>query len=213
MIRALDLWGLRDNTIVLFMSDNGHSTEQFHNWDVNYGAHGGGGNTGKWRGAKASLFEGGIRVPSILSLPGRIPEGETRDQAISNMDFFPTILALCGVEPPAYEIDGKSLSPILSSADAPSQHRTFHWMWQDQWAVREGEWKLIGNGRDTTGLESKHAPRKEMGDLYLANLEDELPESVDHAESQAGDRCPAPEDAHGVAPQRHALTMARFVRV
>ena len=57
-------------------------------------------------------------------------------------------------------------------------------MWQDQWAVREGEWKLIGNGRDTTGLESKHAPRKEMGDLYLANLEDELPESVDHAESR-----------------------------
>ena len=184
VIRTLDLWGLRDNTIVLFMSDNGHSTEDFHNWDLNYGAHGGGGNTGKWRGAKASLFEGGIRVPSILSLPGRIPEGETRDQAISNMDFFPTILALCGVERPGYEIDGKSLAPILSSADAPSQHRAFHWMWQDQWAVREGEWKLIGNGRDTTGLESRHAPRKEMGDLYLANLEDELPESVNHAESR-----------------------------
>ena len=184
VLRTLDLWGLRENTIVLFMSDNGHSTEEFHNWDVNYGAHGGGGNTGQWRGAKASLFEGGIRVPSILSLPGRIPEGVTRDQAISNMDFFPTILELCGVEPPGYEIDGRSLAPVLQAADAPSQHKEFHWMWQNQWAVREGDWKLIGNGRDTTGLQSRHAPRKEMGELYLANLADQPPESVNHASAR-----------------------------
>lgn len=181
VLRALDVWGLRESTIVLFMSDNGHSTEEFHNWDLNYGAHGGGGNTGQWRGAKGSLFEGGIRVPSILSLPGRIPEGATRDQAISNMDFFPTILELCNVEPPRYEIDGRSLAPVLNSATAQSQHQTFHWMWQNQWAIREGQWKLIGNGRDTTGLNSAHAPRKEMGELYLASLADDVPESVNHA--------------------------------
>ncbi len=181
VLHALDLWGLRDNTIVLFMSDNGHSTEEFRNWDVNYGANGGGGNTGRWRGAKASMFEGGIRVPAILSLPGTLPAGETRDQAISNMDCFPTILELCGIEPPDYEIDGSSLRSVLESASAPSPHPVFHWMWQTQWAVREGAWKLIGNGRDTTGLQSRHAPRKEMGELYLANLADELPESVDHA--------------------------------
>ncbi len=184
VLRALDLWGLRDNTIVLVMSDNGHSTEQFANWGENYGANGGGGNTGQWRGAKASLFEGGIRVPSILSLPGRIPEGEARDQAISNMDFFPTVLELCDIPMPSHPIDGKSLLPVLQSAEAPSQHDAFHWMWQDQWAVRQGDWKLIGNGRDTTGLGSKHAPRKDMGELYLANLSDEPPESVNHAPSQ-----------------------------
>ena len=181
VLRTLDLWGLRDNTIVLFMSDNGHSTEEFRNWDVNYGANGGGGNTGEWRGAKASLFEGGIRVPSILSFPGRIPEGEARDQAISNMDFFPTILELCDIPLPAYEVDGKTLGPVLQSKSAPSPHRAFHWMWQEQWAIREGDWKLIGNGRDTTGLGSKHAPRKDMGALYLANLADSPPESVNHA--------------------------------
>lgn len=181
VLRVLDLWGLRDNTLVVFMSDNGHSTEQFNNWNVNYGANGGGGNTGKWRGAKGSLFEGGIRVPSVISLPGQIPEGETRDQAISNMDFFPTILELCGIDPPGYDLDGKSLWPILRSPESPSQHAEFHWMWQTQWAVREGDWKLIGNGRDTTGLESKHAPRKEMGELYLANLAEAQPEAVNHA--------------------------------
>ena len=184
VLHALDLWDLRDNTLVIFMSDNGHSTENFANWGVNYGANGGGGNTGEWRGAKGSLFEGGIRVPSIISLPGRIPEGETRDQAVSNMDFFPTILELCTIEPPRYEVDGRSLWPILASSEAPSQHEVFHWMWQDQWAVREGEWKLIGNGRDTTGLESRHAPRKEMGELYLANLAEPLPESKNHAANQ-----------------------------
>ena len=181
VLRTLDLWGLTDDTIVLFMSDNGHSTEEFANWDENYGANGGGGNTGEWRGAKASMFEGGIRVPSILSYPGRIPEGETRGQAISNMDFFPTILEMCGIDPPGYEIDGRSLAPVLDSGDAPSPHAEFHWMWQEQWAVREGDWKLIGNGRDTTGLGSRHAPRKTMGELYLANLAEEAPESVNHA--------------------------------
>lgn len=181
VLRTLDLWDLRDNTIVLFMSDNGHSTEEFRNWDVNYGANGGGGNTGEWRGAKASMFEGGIRVPSVLSFPGRIPEGEARDQAISNMDFFPTILELCDIPLPAYEIDGKSLGPVLRSKSGPPTHRVFHWMWQEQWAIREGDWKLIGNGRDTTELGSKHAPRKDMGALYLANLADDPPESVNHA--------------------------------
>ena len=181
VLNALDSWGLRDNTLVIFMSDNGHSTEQFKNWGVNYGANGGGGNTGHWRGAKASMFEGGIRVPSIISLPGKIPQGEVRHQAVSNMDFFPTILELCKVDSPAYEIDGKSLWPVLQSAETPSQHETFHWMWQDQWAVMNGGWKLIGNGRDTTGLESKHAPRREMGEIYLARLADDPPESVNHA--------------------------------
>ncbi len=60
----------------------------------------------------------------------------------------------------------------------------FHWGWQPQWAVRQGDWKLIGNGRDTTGLESKHAPREEIGELYLANLADDPPESKNHLKDQ-----------------------------
>ena len=181
VIRTLDLWGLTDNTLVIFMSDNGHSTENFDNWGNKYGAYGGGGNTGKWRGAKASMFEGGIRVPTIISMPGKIPENEVRGQAISNADFFPTILEKCDIPQPNHTIDGKSLHTVLQSADAPSPHAVLHWQWQKQWAVREGNWKLISNGRDTTGLKSQHAPRKEMGEFYLANLVDNPPESVNHA--------------------------------
>lgn len=186
VLDTLDVWGVRENTIILFMSDNGHSTEEFSDWGTRYGAYGGGGNTGKWRGAKGSMFEGGLRVPAILSFPGWIAEGESRDQPISNMDFFPTILELCGVPLPGQTIDGMTLSRVLRSRGAPTPHKDkiFHWMWQDQWAVRRGNWKLIVNGRDTTGLKSPHAPRKEMGEVYLANLADRQPESINHV----GDR-------------------------
>ena len=70
------------------MSDNGHSTEDYYNWDVSYGGNGGGGYTGKWRGAKGSFFEGGLRVPAVISYPKELPSGVTRDQAITNMDLL-----------------------------------------------------------------------------------------------------------------------------
>jgi len=80
ILNKLDELEIRNNTLVIFMSDNGHSTEETKiRFDdhlsgipkgVNYCANGGGGFTGKWRGAKAGFFEGGIRVPAIISYPG-----------------------------------------------------------------------------------------------------------------------------------------------
>lgn len=146
--------GLRENTIVAFMSDNGHSIENYKirgddhasglPEDANYGANGGGGNTGKWRGAKGTFYEGGIRVPAIISFPKRLPRGVVRDQAITAADFYPTILGLCGVPLPECKLDGKSLMPIIEDPDAPSHHKVMHWQWQNRWAVRQGDWKLLG---------------------------------------------------------------------
>ena len=86
--------GLTENTIVIFQSDNGHSTENSKGISVEehtsglpkghyYLAHGGGGNTGKWIGSKGSFLEGGIRVPAIVSCPAKLPKGEVRDQAVT----------------------------------------------------------------------------------------------------------------------------------
>ena len=80
ILEAVDLLGLRERTLVCDSSDHGHSTEDFSNWGESYGARGGGGDTGPWRGAKGSFLEGGIRVPTILSLPGTIPAGEVRSR-------------------------------------------------------------------------------------------------------------------------------------
>ena len=90
VLKTLDRLGLRENTIVIFQSDHGHSTEER--------TFGGGGNAGPYRGAKFSLFEGGIRVPAMISWPGRLPENEVRGQLGTGCDWFPTIADLCGIE-------------------------------------------------------------------------------------------------------------------
>jgi arylsulfatase A len=167
---------VRDNTIIIFMSDNGHSTEnggviRVENHSSGYpkghyySAHGGGGNTGKWRGSKGSFYEGGIRVPAIISYPPQLPQGVVRDQAITAAGWLPTVAELCDVTLPKVKLDGQSLLPINRSADTPTHHQVMHWQWNVQWAVREGPWKLIG---------SKDQKR------WLGNLDDEQPEAENY---------------------------------
>ena len=134
--------GLTEHTLVVFMSDHGHSTEERTMF--------GGGSAGPYRGAKFSLFEGGIRVPAIAALPGVIPEGETRGQFATSLDWMPTIAQLAGAKLPAgHKIDGKSLMPILQDTNAKTRHERFFWQLGEQWAVREGDWKLVVNANDT----------------------------------------------------------------
>lgn len=96
----LDAQGLTDDTIIVFQSDNGHSTE--------VRTFGGGGYCGDYRGGKFSLFEGGIRVPAVISWPGHLPAGEVRDQVAMNIDWFPTLLDLCGLDASGIDVDGRA---------------------------------------------------------------------------------------------------------
>jgi len=159
LLQAVDHAGLQQNTIIVFQSDHGHSTE--------VRTFGGGGSAGPYRGAKFSLFEGGIRVPAMISWPGHLPQNVTRSQMATACDWYPTIAQLCGVPLPQHALDGASLVPVLNSADAPSPHQTFHWQTgKNQWAVRQGDWKLIGNPRDT----SNKAPLGPGDRLFLSHL-------------------------------------------
>lgn len=165
MLSVLDKYKMRENTIIIFQSDHGHSHEER--------TFGGGGSAGPYRGAKFSLFEGGIRVPAIISWPGHLPQGETRDQLCTACDWLPTIADLCEVPPPARKLDGRSIIPVITSAEAKSPHETFHWQTgRNQWAVRSGDWKLIGNPRDT----SNKAALGPKDKLFLSNL------AKDHSE-------------------------------
>lgn len=154
--------GLSEKTIVVFQSDHGHSTEER--------AHFGGGSAGDYRGAKFSLFEGGIRVPAILAWPGHIPAGETRTQVAHGCDWFPTLAELAGVPLLSNDIDGQSLVPVLRSAGAPEPHTLLHWQFgrgdNAQWAVREGDWKLIGNVNDSSGKLLTEADKQ----VFLSNV-------------------------------------------
>ncbi len=179
IVDKLEACGLRDDTVVVFMSDNGHSEETGNKIRVDnhksglpkghfYGASGGG-NTGKWLGQKGSFLEGGIRVPAIISYPAKLPAGVVRDQAVTAMDWMPTILQLCDVTLPDVELDGNSLLPVIESATAKSPYQVMHWQWGNRWAVREGEWKLLG--QDAEGRS-------------LGNLNDAEPEKKDYLEEK-----------------------------
>ncbi len=178
VLDKLESLKLRKKTIVIFMSDNGHSAEDYqiridkhksgYPKGHNYGANGGGGNTGKWRGHKGTFYEGGIRVPAIISYPGTLPQKSVRDQAITIMDWYPTLLDLCQVKKPKVKFDGKSILPIIKNAKAKSPHSVLYFQWQNNWAVRKGDWKLIQYRRKQT----------------LVRLSDQKPEMTDHLKDQ-----------------------------
>ena len=160
----LERSGKADDTLVIFLSDHGHSTEERAMF--------GGGSAGPYRGSKFSLFEGGVRVPAIAVLPGVIPADETRDQLATSLDLLPTIADLTGASLPSEPIDGRSLKAVLNDAAAPSPHDVFHWQVGEQWAVREGRWKLVVNGRDTDRTPLKGADR-----VFLSDLDEDPGES------------------------------------
>ena len=201
--------GELDNTIIVFMSDNGFSIEDYHirgknhksglPEGTNYGANGGGGNAEKWRGNKGTFFEGGIRVPAIISWPAQLPMGAVRGQAVTADDWFPTILELCNVPLPKVKLDGQSILPLIKSAEAPTHHQVLHWQWQWFWAVREGDWKLLGRAEKPSHLGNLGDPEPErknymndrpdivkrlqaMHDEWLKEVEREFYESHPHSQ-------------------------------
>jgi len=138
MLKLEDL-GLRENTIIIFQSDNGYSTEER--------AHYGGGSAGILRGSKFSLFEGGIRVPATISWPAKFKAGEERNQMCVNADWMPTLAELCGIKLDTTDLDGRSLVPVILDKQTKSRHESgYCWQSGKQWAARKGNWKLVING-------------------------------------------------------------------
>ena len=167
VIDHLEESGLRENTIIIYLSDHGHSVEQR--------TFSGGGSSGDFRGHKFTLWEGGIRVPCIVSWPGRIPQNAVRNQMAISIDWMPTIAQYCGIKAPEHKIDGKSIVSIIESADAPTPHKVLHWQTSrsKHWAVREGNWKLVHNG-PATDYKGRKLPRAEN---FLSNIAQDATET------------------------------------
>ena len=161
---------LREDTIIIFQSDNGHSTETR--------AYHGGGYTGPYRGAKQCLFEGGIRVPAAISWPGKIPANQFRDQMSVNVDWMPTLIELCGFETDTSEMDGKSLMSIIKNEKALSNHKNgycweFRHRGKSTWVARKGNWKLYANPYDTSRRDYTYTEK-----FVLYDLENDPGESI-----------------------------------
>jgi len=162
IVAALEHWDLRRRTLVIFTSDNGGYltySRNFRNISSN----------GPFRGQKTQLYEGGHRVPLIVSWPGRIEPGTTEETTHSN-DFFPTLTRLAGLPAEELSSDGVDLGPLLFHGKSLPD-RALYWRTRRSAAVRKGPWKLLRRKETTTAL---HHLGRDPGEQ--TNLIDEHPQ-------------------------------------
>jgi arylsulfatase A-like enzyme len=149
---------LEENTLVIFISDNGGPT--LGNGSLNT----------PLRGRKGDTLEGGVRVPFLIQWADRLPAGKVEDRMVIQLDLFPTILAAAGAESSAgVALDGKDLLPYLSGANDATIHETLYWRFGPRRGVRSGEWKLHWNGEQTPRLYNLSKDIGEANDLAAAH--------------------------------------------
>jgi arylsulfatase A-like enzyme len=147
ILDALRAQRLEENTLVIFLGDNGPAKGGPHlegwkpDWPKGITIVG---SAGPLRGAKTDLFEGGIREPFILRWPARIAAGATYRQPITAMDVLPTVCAAAGASIPASTVvDGRDVVPFLRGERRGPPHATIFWKIKSAAALRRGDWKLM----------------------------------------------------------------------
>jgi arylsulfatase A-like enzyme len=131
---ALEKSGELENTLVFFLSDNGAPPENA------------GSNT-PWRGLKGDMFEGGIRIPFLVSWPAVLPRGKTYDPLVSSLDIYPTAAAAAGV-PLHQKLDGVNLVPFLTGQESGQPHPLHFVMWRQAYVgVADSRYKVIRNNQ------------------------------------------------------------------
>lgn len=154
--------GAEENTLVFFLSDNGGLPIQ--NTSINT----------PLRGHKASTWEGGVRVPFAVQWKGHIQSGQSFDRPIIQLDILPTVVAAAGgtVES-SWKLDGVNLLPFLRGEVQGQPHETLYWRLGSQWAIRDGDWKLVHafNGGDQPGLYNLAEDLSERHNLAEAHPE------------------------------------------
>jgi arylsulfatase A len=145
LMHKLKVLNLENNTVVIFTSDNGGFINEWNGQMVT--------DNSPLRSGKGALYEGGIRVPTMIRWPGLSASGITSDYPISTQDFYPTILEIAGVKGDPKQVaafDGISLVPILKNPKAQIGERTLYWHFPHYYptttpvsAIRKGDWKLL----------------------------------------------------------------------
>jgi arylsulfatase A-like enzyme len=149
ILAALKARGLDEDTLVIFTSDHGP-------W-LTKGADGG--SAGDLRNGKATVYEGGVRIPFLARWPGRLPAGSVIREPTIHMDIAPTVARLAGASMPDDRvIDGEDIWPVLAGEGHRAAH-TFHYEWAGQRAIARDRWKL-------------HLPRLEEPRVYEQELYD-----------------------------------------
>lgn len=136
ILKTIKEYGLDENTIVIFTSDNGPWLVRGEN----------AGSAEPLRGGKVTTWEGGVRVPCVMWAPGLIPEGKTCNEITTSMDILPTFCQMAGVEIPNDRIiDGEDISPLMTGEkERFDEERIYYYYFLTHLqAVRKGKWKLV----------------------------------------------------------------------
>jgi len=184
---ALRRNGLEDDTLVVFLSDNGGPTASITS------------GNGPLRGFKSQTWEGGIRVPFVMQWKGRLPAGTVDDRPVIQLDILPTALAAAGVTLADKEtLDGVNLIPFFTGGDSGFPHESLYWRFGPQIALRKGDWKLV-KAPDGGGVNggSKDGRATTVG-AHLYNLKHDIGERENLAEKH-------PDKLHELAAAWEAI--------
>jgi arylsulfatase A-like enzyme len=174
---------LEEHTLLFFASDNGGPLNAIV-------------SNGSFHGGKWSLWEGGIRSPIFIQWKGRIPAGRELPFPVTQLDWLPTALAAAGAAVrPEWQLDGVNLLPLLEGKSTAAPHDALYWRFGVQYAVRQGDWKLVKpslkaapklfdlarDPGEKTNLAAKHPEKvKQLQALWDAwNAKNEPPRWID----------------------------------
>ncbi|HTR21613.1 MAG TPA: arylsulfatase [Gemmatimonadales bacterium] len=144
VVAALERRGMRDNTLIVFQSDNGGNVDAMYSGEVDVSQLKLPADNGPFRGGKGTPYEGGIRVPMLVNWPGHLKAGSVVDQPIHTVDMFPTLAALAGASTTDHKpLDGVNVwSTIAGGAPSPRTEIVYD-IEPFRAAVRQGDWKLV----------------------------------------------------------------------
>ena len=185
LLDTVDKLGLRDNTLVIYTTDNGPWNQPAYT-DNKKGHPEGStfwGSAGPLRNGKGSCYEAGSRAPCIIRWPGKVAKDQVSDAIFATIDFMPTFAHLAGFEMPAdRKIDGVDQTDLLLGKSKQGARHTYFYQGN---GVRQGRWKYLSAKHTVPGY-AKDKTRKPVEELYdlnadlgeTTNLAEKYPEKV-----------------------------------
>ncbi len=151
--------GLEDNTLIIFLSDNGGPTKELTSSNL------------PLRGGKGSYYEGGIRIPFIMQWKNELPGGQIYERPVISLDIFNSVAAASGKPVSEGWNDGVNLIPYLRGERSGEPHSYLFWSFRDKMALRMGDWKIVRNsGNGKVELYNLKTDISEEHDLSMENL-------------------------------------------